>query len=242
MTVLGEMERDGIAVDVDYLDDLQSTFAAEARCRQGRVRARSAGRSTSARPSSCRWCCSTSWSMPKTKRTKTGYTTDADALRQPARADRAPVPHHLLRHRDVTRLKTTVEGCASRSATTAGSTPPSSRPSPRPAGCPHRTEPAEHPDPHRRGPADPRAFVPGTARRAADRGLLADRDADHGAPVRGRRPDRGVQLRRGPAHVRRDAGVRVAGRARSPRSCGGGSRRCPTGWPTGCRRSACPGS
>ena len=30
--------------------------------------------------------------MPKTKRTKTGYTTDADALQAPLREDRAPVP------------------------------------------------------------------------------------------------------------------------------------------------------
>ena len=51
-----------------------------------------ASRSTSARPSSCRWCCSTPLGMPKTKRTKTGYTTDADALDRPLRQDRAPVP------------------------------------------------------------------------------------------------------------------------------------------------------
>ena len=30
--------------------------------------------------------------MPKTKRTKTGYTTDADALAGALREDRAPVP------------------------------------------------------------------------------------------------------------------------------------------------------
>ena len=30
--------------------------------------------------------------MPKTKRTKTGYTTDADALQSAVREDRAPVP------------------------------------------------------------------------------------------------------------------------------------------------------
>ena len=44
--------------------------------------------------------------MPKTKRTKTGYTTDADALQALVRADRAPVPRRdLLRHRDATRLQ-----------------------------------------------------------------------------------------------------------------------------------------
>ena len=37
-------------------------------------------------------------------------------------------------------------------------------------------------------------------------------------------------------------GVRRAAPRRSRRRCGGGSRRCPTAWRTGCRRSACPGS
>jgi DNA polymerase-1 len=48
--------------------------------------------------------------MPKTKRTKTGYTTDADALQ--ALNLKAPHPFldALLRHRDVSRLRQTVEG------------------------------------------------------------------------------------------------------------------------------------
>ena len=48
--------------------------------------------------------------MPKTKRTKTGYTTDADALM--ALNVKAPHPFldALLRHRDVARLRQTVEG------------------------------------------------------------------------------------------------------------------------------------
>ena len=48
--------------------------------------------------------------MPKTKRTKTGYTTDADALVNLHEQTGHPFLTHLLRHRDVTRLKTTVEG------------------------------------------------------------------------------------------------------------------------------------
>ena len=48
--------------------------------------------------------------MPKTKRTKTGYTTDADALVALHEQTQHPFLTHLLRHRDVTRLKTTVEG------------------------------------------------------------------------------------------------------------------------------------
>ncbi|NUT51337.1 MAG: DNA polymerase I, partial [Saccharothrix sp.] len=48
--------------------------------------------------------------MPKTKKTKTGYTTDADALQNLFEATEHPFLQHLLAHRDVTRLKSTVDG------------------------------------------------------------------------------------------------------------------------------------
>jgi DNA polymerase-1 len=48
--------------------------------------------------------------MPKTKRTKTGYTTDADALTDLYAKTEHPFLEALLRHRDATRLRVTVEG------------------------------------------------------------------------------------------------------------------------------------
>ncbi len=48
--------------------------------------------------------------MPKTKRTKTGYTTDADALQALFAQTGHPFLEDLLRHRDATRLKVTVDG------------------------------------------------------------------------------------------------------------------------------------
>ena len=48
--------------------------------------------------------------MPKTKRTKTGYTTDADALQCLFDKTGHPFLQHLLAHRDATRLKVTVDG------------------------------------------------------------------------------------------------------------------------------------
>jgi DNA polymerase-1 len=48
--------------------------------------------------------------MPKTKRTKTGYTTDADALQALFVKTEHPFLEALLRHRDVSRLRQTVEG------------------------------------------------------------------------------------------------------------------------------------
>src|SRR5690606_12100200 len=48
--------------------------------------------------------------MPKTKRTKTGYTTDADALADLYAKTEHPFLAHLLAHRDAIRLRQTVEG------------------------------------------------------------------------------------------------------------------------------------
>src|SRR5215217_4039994 len=48
--------------------------------------------------------------MPKTKRTKTGYTTDADALQSLYEKTEHPFLLALLRHRDVSRLRQTLEG------------------------------------------------------------------------------------------------------------------------------------
>jgi DNA polymerase-1 len=48
--------------------------------------------------------------LPKTKRIKTGYTTDADALQGLFAQTGHAVLEHLLRHRDVAKLKSTVDG------------------------------------------------------------------------------------------------------------------------------------
>ena len=93
------------------------------RCRAGgRLRGRGEGRprrtprtpsggasSTSARPSSCRRCCSTSSACrrPSASRPATPPTpTRCRAVRQ----DRHPLLEALLRHRDVAKLRVTVEG------------------------------------------------------------------------------------------------------------------------------------
>jgi len=110
MTVLGIMERDGIAVDVDYLDDLQSTFAAEAETAAKAAYAEIGREVNLGSPKQLQVVLFDELGMPKTKRTKTGYTTDADALVSLHEQTGHPFLTHLLRHRDVTRLKTTVEG------------------------------------------------------------------------------------------------------------------------------------
>jgi DNA polymerase-1 len=110
MTVLGIMERDGIAMDTDYLDDLQSTFAAEAENAAKAAYAEIGKEVNLGSPKQLQVVLFDELGMPKTKRTKTGYTTDADALASLHEQTGPPFLTHLLRHRDVTRLKTTVEG------------------------------------------------------------------------------------------------------------------------------------
>src|SRR6185503_6731577 len=48
--------------------------------------------------------------LPKTKRIKTGYTTDADSLADLYVKTEDPLLGLLLRHREVARLKTVVDG------------------------------------------------------------------------------------------------------------------------------------
>ena len=146
-----------------------------------------ASRSTSARPSSSRWCCSTSSGCPRPRRTRTGYTTDADALQQLYVKTEHPFLAHLLRHRDAIRLKQTVEGLLKAVADdgrihttyvqTIAATGRLSSTDPNLQNIPIRTE---------EGRRIRQAFVVGDGLRGADvGGLLPDRDADHGAlPVR----------------------------------------------------------
>ena len=110
MGVLGRMERAGIAMDTEYLDELWSTFAA-----QGIEAANSAyaeiGREVNlGSPKQLQIVLFDELNMPKTKRTKTGFTTDADALIALHDQTGHPFLTHLLRHRDVSKLRTTIEG------------------------------------------------------------------------------------------------------------------------------------
>ena len=127
--------------------------------------------------------------MPKTRRTRTGYTTDADALQQLYAKTEHPFLAQLLVHRDAIRLKQTVEGLLKSVADdgrihttyvqTIAATGRLSSTDPNLQNIPIRTE---------EGRRIREAFVVGTGLRVADVGrLLPDRDADHGPRQRRRR-------------------------------------------------------
>ena len=193
--LLARMEQTGIAVDIDHLE-APGVRLRRPRCSTAADDAYAViGKEINlGSPKQLQVVLFDELDMPKTKRTKTGYTTDADALqalyektehpflpapaapprRHPAAPDRRgpaqdgrlrrPHPHHV--QPDHRRHRPALQ---------------------------HRPQPAEHPDPHRGGPPDPRGLRRRRGLRVADdRRLQPDRDADHGPPVRGRPADRGV--------------------------------------------------
>ncbi len=107
---LAEMEDAGIAVDIELLGRLQSQFADQIRDAAEAAYAAIGEQINLGSPKQLQVVLFDKLEMPKTKRTKTGYTTDADALQSLLDKTGHPFLQHLLAHRDATRLKVTVDG------------------------------------------------------------------------------------------------------------------------------------
>src|SRR5690349_12851774 len=108
--VLAEMETAGIAVDLNQLSELHSEFADQIRDAAEAAYAVIGKQINLGSPKQLQVVLFDELEMPKTKRTKTGYTTDADALQSLFDKTGHPFLQHLLAHRDATRLKVTVDG------------------------------------------------------------------------------------------------------------------------------------
>ena len=108
--LLAKMEQTGIAVDTDHLEALEAHFAAEVRNAAEEAFAVIGKEINLGSPKQLQVVLFGELGMPKTKRTKTGYTTDADALQALYVKTEHPFLLHLLRHRDVSRLRQTIEG------------------------------------------------------------------------------------------------------------------------------------
>jgi DNA polymerase-1 len=104
------MEQTGIAVDVDHLETLSGEFDAEVRKAAESAYDAIGKEINLGSPKQLQVVLFDELDMPKTKRTKTGYTTDADALQALYVKTEHPFLEHLLRHRDVIRLRQTIEG------------------------------------------------------------------------------------------------------------------------------------
>lgn len=108
--LLAKMEQTGIAVDTDHLEALEGHFATEVRTAAEEAYAVIGKEINLGSPKQLQVVLFDELDMPKTKRTKTGYTTDADALQALYAKTEHPFLLHLLRHRDVIRLRQTIEG------------------------------------------------------------------------------------------------------------------------------------
>lgn len=110
LAVLAQLEATGIAVDSGHLHDLQSTFAARVAEAADAAYEVIGKQINLGSPKQLQVVLFDELEMPKTKKTKTGYTTDADALQSLFEKTQHPFLEHLLAHRDATRLKVTVDG------------------------------------------------------------------------------------------------------------------------------------
>jgi DNA polymerase-1 len=110
LAVLADLEAAGIAVDGDVLAELEVGFSAAVKQAEQDCFGVIGREVNLGSPKQLQVVLFDELGMPKTKRTKTGYTTDADALQTLYESTGHPLLAHLLAHRDATRLKTTVDG------------------------------------------------------------------------------------------------------------------------------------
>jgi DNA polymerase-1 len=107
--VLAQMERTGIAVDRAVLDAQSNELGISVKAAE-RAAFEVVGREFNlGSPKQLQQILFDELNLPKTKRIKTGYTTDADALQGLLAQTGHPLLEHLLHHRDVARLKTVVD-------------------------------------------------------------------------------------------------------------------------------------
>ncbi len=110
LRTLATMERDGIAVDAEYLESLHADFDNAVRTAESDAFAVLGRPINLGSPKQLQEVLFDELGMPKTRRTKTGWTTDAESLESLFVKTEHPFLAHLLRHRDQIRLRQTVEG------------------------------------------------------------------------------------------------------------------------------------
>ncbi|MEU9579758.1 DNA polymerase I [Streptomyces chilikensis] len=108
--LLARMERHGIAADRDHLGKMEQMFAGAVQQAVREAHAAAGHEFNLGSPKQLQEVLFGELGLPKTKKTKTGYTTDADALAWLAQQTENELPVIMLRHREQAKLRTTVEG------------------------------------------------------------------------------------------------------------------------------------
>ncbi|WP_345655033.1 DNA polymerase I [Streptomyces tremellae] len=108
--MLARLERHGIAADRAHLEAMEQQFAGAVQQAVKEAHAAAGHEFNLGSPKQLQEVLFGELGLPKTKKTKTGYTTDADALAWLAAQTEQELPVIMLRHREQAKLRVTVEG------------------------------------------------------------------------------------------------------------------------------------
>ncbi|WP_328581657.1 DNA polymerase I [Streptomyces sp. NBC_00370] len=108
--MLARLERHGIAADRAHLEAMEQQFAGAVQQAVKEAHATVGREFNLGSPKQLQEVLFAELGLPKTKKTKTGYTTDADALAWLAAQTEHELPVIMLRHREQAKLRVTVEG------------------------------------------------------------------------------------------------------------------------------------
>ncbi|MFJ3819684.1 DNA polymerase I [Streptomyces nodosus] len=108
--LLARMERHGIAADRAHLEAMEQMFAGAVQQAVKEAHEAAGHEFNLGSPKQLQEVLFGELGLPKTKKTKTGYTTDADALAWLATQTDNELPVIMLRHREQAKLRVTVEG------------------------------------------------------------------------------------------------------------------------------------
>ncbi|MCX6435597.1 MAG: DNA polymerase, partial [Actinobacteria bacterium] len=108
--LLTAMERRGIAVDAHALTELRQFFASEVERETKKAHEAAGHEFNVASPKQLQVVLFDELKLPKTKKIKTGFSTDADSLQALFEKTQHPVLNQLLRIRETNKLKTTIDG------------------------------------------------------------------------------------------------------------------------------------
>jgi len=109
VTVLAEMERTGIAADTEHFAEMSATLYGEVKSAEQAAYAIVGREFNLGSPKQLQEVLFVERELPKTKRIKTGYTTDSEALTNLLVTTGDPVLEHIMHHRDVSKLKSFVD-------------------------------------------------------------------------------------------------------------------------------------
>ena len=109
VSVLAKMEHTGIAADLDHFASMSAMLHGEVKAAEQAAFAVVGHEFNLGSPKQLQEILFNELGLPKTKRIKTGYTTDSEALTSLLAQTGHPLLEHLLRHRDVSKLMTIVD-------------------------------------------------------------------------------------------------------------------------------------